>query len=399
VRRLPEREHPDGPAVTPEVIFFCDSFLPPSEVFMVEQARNLARYDPKFVVARAHDSKSARASTMRVERLTASLAGRRAILALKMFRQVDPFFRRVMKSCALLHAQFGKNGYVAWPVARKLNIPFVTTFHGYDATFAGNPRTVEGFNQRKFFRHGRAQMADAGLNCVAVSNYIRTKLIELGFPEQAVFRHYIGIDTKLFSPASNVERVKGRVVSVARFVEYKGHRFLIEALERLAKGGIPVELVMVGQGPLRDVIEREARQRLPKVVVLGDQSQDEILKLHRSAQLYVHGSYRTSTGHAEALGLSILEAQAVGTPVVAFDSGGVGEAIQSGKSGYLVPEKDVGGMSAMAAALLTDPDRWTAFSQAGIDFARMTFDITKCSQQLEDIYDHVVQEHARKSSA
>ena len=342
-------------------------------------------------------SKSARACTARVERLTDTFGGRRAILALKLFRWVDPFFRRVTKNCALLHAQFGKNGYVAWPIAKKLNIPFITTFHGFDATFVGNSQSVEGFNQRKFFRHGRGQMAEAGLNCIAVSNFIRAKLIELGFPEQTVFRHYIGIDTRLFSPTSNAERVKGRVVSVSRFVEYKGHRFIIEALAELAKAGIPMELVMVGQGPLRDVIEREARQRLPKVIVLGDQSQDEILELHRSAQLYIHGSYRTSTGHAEALGLSVLEAQAVGTPVVTFDSGGVGEAVQSGISGYLVPEKDVKGMSAMAATLLTDQDRWASFSQAGTDFARKTFDITKCSRQLENIYDHVIQEHAKKA--
>jgi glycosyltransferase involved in cell wall biosynthesis len=377
------------------VTIFSESFLPPSEVFLVEQARNLVRYAPRFLVSRGHDSKSAREYGAPVVRLADSLPGRRALVGLKLFRLVDPLFRRIMKDTALLHSQFGKNGYVAWPIARKLNIPFVTTFHGFDATFVGDADQLEGFNQRRFFRHGRMEMAKAGLKCIAVSNFIRNKLIELGFPEQAVFRHYVGIDTKRFTPTANSNRMPGRVVSVARFVEYKGHRFIIEALAELTKAGIPLELVMVGQGPLREAVEREARQRLPKVTVLADQSQDEILDLLRSAQLYVHGSYRTATGHAEALGISVLEAQAVGTPVVAFDSGGVGEAMAAEKSGYLVAEKDVKAMSKMVAALLTDQNRWAAFSLAGIDLAR-SFDITQCTRQLEDTYDHIVQGHSKQ---
>src|SRR5215469_8098927 len=184
--------------MTRNVTIFSESFVPPSEVFLLEEARNLTRYAPRFVVSRRHESKSAREYDGAVVCLVDSLSGRRALLGLKLFRQVDPLFRQIMKDTDLLHAQFGKNGYVAWPVARKLNLPFVTTFHGFDATFAGDASKLEGFNQRRFFRDGRAQMAKAGLNCIAVSNFIRNKLIELGFPERAVFRHYIGIDTKRF---------------------------------------------------------------------------------------------------------------------------------------------------------------------------------------------------------
>ena len=135
-------------------------------------------------------------------------------------------------------------------------------------------------------------------------------------------------------------RSKFRIVCVSRFVEYKGHRFIVEALSQLARQGMPIELIMVGQGPLRQEIERSARQRLAKVTILDDEISGD-LSLLRTAQLYIHGSWQTSTGHAEALGLALLEAQAVGTPVVAFNSGGVGEAVVHGKTAYLAPEKDV----------------------------------------------------------
>jgi glycosyltransferase involved in cell wall biosynthesis len=70
------------------------------------------------------------------------------------------------------------------------------------------------------------------------------------------------------------------------------------------------------------------------------------------------GSYVLENGHAEALGVAILEFQAVGTPLVAFDSGGVAEGIDPGRSGFVVPEKDINAMSDAVAKLLVDPNRW-----------------------------------------
>ena len=381
-----------------EVAYFTSYFLPPSEIFMVEQARHLTRYTSRFLATQRQESKTANQHSMRLNCLSDSWRGQMAAAELRLARWVDPLFRELIQNAAILHAQFGKNGYLAWPIARRLSMPFVTTFHGYDATFVGNPLSVDGVNQRLFFWRGRAQMARAGLNCIAVSDYIRDRLLELGFPKSKIFRHYIGINTNLFCPEDSVERVANRVVCISRFVEYKGHRFIIDALTRLTKGGVPIELIMVGQGPLRNEIERAARKGIAKVTVLQDQSQSEIISLLRTAQLYIHGSYRTPTGHAEALGLSILEAEAVGTPVIAFDSGGVGEAVDNNKTGYLVPEKDVVGMSKKIAMLLADFERWNSFSRAGVDFVRTHFDITKCCSQLEDIYDNIIDMHVRDRS-
>jgi colanic acid/amylovoran biosynthesis glycosyltransferase len=378
------------------VSYFVGSFLPPSEVFMVEQARHLSKYRAKFIATGRQLSRAAERNLAPVDYTCDSLRGRLAAAQLKLLRKTPFLFRNLIQDCALLHAHFGRNGYVAWPIAQELGIPFVTTFHGYDATFVGDPRTVEGFNQRLYFSRGRRQMAAAGVNCIAVSNYIRACLVELGFAEHKIFRHYIGIDTSLFSPQAGQERIKSRIVCVSRFVEYKGHRFIVDALAELNKSGVPIELVMVGEGPLRDEIERDARSKLAQVAVLTNLSPVQIVSLLRTAQLYLHGSYRTSTGHAEALGLSVLEAQAVGTPVVAFDSGGVGEAVSRDRTGYLVPEKDVKAMSAKIAALLTDSSLWNAFSRAAVNFVRSNFDINQCTRSLEDTYDNIISTHFRQ---
>jgi glycosyltransferase involved in cell wall biosynthesis len=186
-------------------------------------------------------------------------------------------------------------------------------------------------------------------------------------------------------------------VCVSRFVEYKGHRFLIDALEMVARAGVPIELVMIGDGPLRGEIERLARSRLPAVTVLQNQSQTAVRDMLLSAQAYVHGSVTLENGHAEAMGISNLEAQAVGTPAVVFDSGGVGEAIVHGKTGFKTAERDVVAMADAIARLLTNSGLWAELSRNAVRFVRREFDLVRQSAELEAIYDRVIDDHSRRS--
>ena len=186
------------------------------------------------------------------------------------------------------------------------------------------------------------------------------------------------------------------MVSIARFVDYKGHRFMIDALSRVAAAGTPVEFVMVGQGPLKEEIEALARRSLPSVTIHENLSQTEIRDLLASAELYLHGSVTLDNGHAEAFGLANLEAEAVGTPVVAFRSGGVGEAIEEGKTGYLVEERDVAGMADAVGRLLNDQSLWTAFSARAPLLVAERFDIRRQTGMLEDYYSSVLDQFSSR---
>ncbi|NKF31023.1 glycosyltransferase, partial [Pseudomonas sp. BGM005] len=169
-----------------------------------------------------------------------------------------PFLFPAIDQADLVHAHFGKNGYVIGPLARAAGKPLVTTFHGFDATYRGDPKKPGGFNQVRFFAKGRSEMAGWNSWNIAVSDFIRDRLLALGFRADRVYRHHIGIDLDLFKMEPR-PRKKGLVVSIARFVDYKGHRFMIDALSRVAATGTPVEFVMVGQGPLKEEIEALAR--------------------------------------------------------------------------------------------------------------------------------------------
>ena len=374
-----------------DVAIFVERFLPPSQAFVLKQADAYRRYDPRFSVIRRIGDGHADLCAHPVVEIDRSLPMKAAMGLLKTVRiPIAPLLGSFKAS--LIHAHFGKNGYVLGPLADALKRPLVTSFHGFDATYAGDPKTPGGFNQVRFFAHGRAQMGRQNPFNIAVSDFIRNRLLELGFPQDHIYRHYIGVDTALFRPDPS-PRIAGRVISIARFVEYKGYRYMIDALARVAAQGVPVDYVMVGDGPLRGEMEAYARKSLPQVTVHPRLSQEEIRAELGRAQLYLHGSVTLDNGHAEAFGIANLEAQAVGTPVVAFRSGGVGEAVEEGGTGLLAAEKDVIGLADAVGQLLSDQPRWQAFHARAPEWVKSRFDIVAQTALIEDYYDEVIRRH------
>jgi glycosyltransferase involved in cell wall biosynthesis len=374
------------------VLYYVEGHLPSSQSFVAQQARALTAFSAEVLAGKRVASPSAEIGGYPVHDISASTGMKVGELLLKVPRLPLPALFPAVRNADIVHAHFGKNGYVIGPLAEAAGKPLVTTFHGFDATFRGNPRTPGGFNQVRFFDHGRAEMARWPSWTIAVSDFIKNRLVDHGYAPDRVLRHYIGIDTELFRSRPTTRRTS-RVVSIARFVEYKGHRHMIDALADVVGGGVPVEFVMVGAGPLRAEIEEYARSRLPDVKILDKLSQTEIVELLASARLYLHGSVTLENGHAEALGLANLEAQAVGTPVVAFDSGGVAEAMDNGTTGFAVAERDTKAMAAAIASLMTDDAMWAQFSAAAAVMVAERFSIRAQTRLLEDFYEDVLEQH------
>jgi len=377
------------------IAIYVEKFLPASQAFIINQCSAFQKHRAQFLAGQRVSSAHTKSVDFPVHEIRGSAIMRAGELLLKIPQIPAPPLFPAIRNADIIHAHFGKNGYVIGPLARASRKPLITTFHGFDATYRGDPKKPGGFNQVRFFAKGRREMAGWNSWNIAVSDFVREQLLELGFPPERVYRHHIGIDLSLFKIEPR-QRVKGRVVSIARFVEYKGHRHMIDALSKVAAGGTPVELVMVGQGPLRVEIEALARTALPSVTIHENLSQPEIRDLLASAELYLHGSVTLENGHAEAFGLANLEAEAVGTPVVAFRSGGVGEAIEEGKTGYLVEERDVAGMADAVGRLLNDQALWTAFSARAPHLVAERFDLRRQTGMLEDYYSSVLDEFASR---
>jgi colanic acid/amylovoran biosynthesis glycosyltransferase len=146
----------------------------------------------------------------------------------------------------------------------------------------------------------------------------------------------------------------GLVLSVARLIEKKGLSDLVVACGLLAGRGVPLRLELVGDGPLRrELAETAARVGAP-VEFRGALPQEEVLELYRRAAVFCLPCVVASTGDRDGLPTSVLEAMALGVPVVTTAVGGLGELVVDGRTGLVVPERDPEALADALQQLLSD---------------------------------------------
>jgi colanic acid/amylovoran biosynthesis glycosyltransferase len=271
-----------------------------------------------------------------------------------------------------IHAQFGRGGAFALPIARALNIPLAVTFHGGDAHKDTHYRR---FPPGVFARRLPALMAEARV-FICVSDSVKARLIDRGFPVEKLV--VIPIGTEIPSAPLSV-RLGESLLFVGRFVEKKGLSVLIAALKRLQAEGRAPEAVIVGDGPLGDAIRAEAAS-LSGVRFLGWQPPEAVAVLMREAGLLVVPSLRAAGGDAEGLPSVAVEAMALGLPVLASDEAGLGGVAEA-----IVPARDAGAMATAIAALMADPARRMSLGEAGYARARQDFDAKVQSARLEAV--------------
>jgi colanic acid/amylovoran biosynthesis glycosyltransferase len=366
---------------TRRVLFFSNLLLPRSETFVLAQAGALERYAPILAGSRVIEGLGLHGFPTLVVN-DGSAIGRLRELIFKLTGSSPGFIRAVQRAePTLIHAQFGPGGALVLPTARALRVPLVVTFHGSDATTDlatwGQPGRV--------YHKRREQLIEYASKFIAVSDFIRRTLISSGFPEEKIVRHYIGVDYRFYSNPYPASAGRSRsVLFVGRVVEQKGLPHLLKAMEVVQERVPDVELWAVGDGAARAALEAEAKSRLRNVRFFGWQTPEEVRDLMGRASLHC------VPGTREGLGMVCLEAQAMETPVVAFSSGGVPEAVVDGETGILVPEKDWRQLAGALVSLLVDAPRRQEMARAARRHVIMNFSLRAQARQLEALYDEVV---------
>jgi colanic acid/amylovoran biosynthesis glycosyltransferase len=372
-----------NPRPKPKVIIFSDHLLYPSETFIRAQASALCEFQPVYVGSRRVEGLDL--SKEQIYTINEGTArGKVLELSYKLFGLTSSFVERLRALHSLLvHAHYGPNGLRALPIARDLGIPLIVTFHGSDASITDlrYQRTPYGF--RRYFAN-KDKLSKSGALFLAVSKFIRRKLLDQGFPEERVLVHYTGVDTTVFQPAST-ER-DPIILFVGRLVESKGAEFLIRAASEIQKQLPETELVLIGEGPLRRALETQARQSLRRYRFLGSMNPEEVrVWMNRSSVVCVP-SVRRRSGEEEAFGMVCAEAQAVGKPVVAFESGGISEVVTHGETGFLAAARDWQSLAKYLVELLQDPKLRERFGLAGRQLVLRQFDLAERTRALEQVY-------------
>jgi glycosyltransferase involved in cell wall biosynthesis len=197
-----------------------------------------------------------------------------------------------------------------------------------------------------------------------------------------------GVDLARFQPSARNGARPAEVVvgAVARLSPEKGLDVLLRAAARLIEGGTPLRVVLAGDGPLRGRLGRLA-QRLGiagRVDFRGEVPHEQVPSVLAELDLFVLPS------RAEGFGVAALEAQAMELPVVASRVHGIPDVVQDGRTGLLVPPRDVDALAGAIGRLAGDAELRAAMGRAGRVFVEQRYRWQENAAQMERLYRHLL---------
>lgn len=210
-----------------------------------------------------------------------------------------------------------------------------------------------------------------------VSRAMLNDYLERGIDKSKLTVISMGVDLKsLFVPASGIKRLKNRIIFVGRMVEKKGVPNLIEAMKIVAASNPDIELLLVGDGPLRKAIAVQVEDSgLTKNIVFnGAIGNDRLPALYSTASVAVVPSIIDRQGNQEGLGLVMVEAMGCGCAVVASSLEPIKDVIVDGVTGLLSTPGNSRELAEKILLLLTDPALCRRIADQGQQSVRSKFD-------------------------
>lgn len=287
----------------------------------------------------------------------------------------------------LIHAHWIlPQGFTAAIVGKLLGIPIIVTAHAGD---------VFPLNKPLFRMLSRFSMKAAAA-VTANSNFTKAAVEKVGAANATVIP--MGVDLKLFSSSSALEastvrkkygisRKNGRMVLfVGRLAEKKGVAYLIEAMKQVAKRYPLCRLVVVGDGPEKKDLIRQAQPIRENIVFAGSVPNSQLPVFYRAADVFVLPSIVAGSGDTEGLGVVLLEAIAAGCPVVASNVGGIPDVIINNKTGLLVAQKDPKEIARAIMHILGNPSLGKKLSLAARGHAARNFSWDGVSAKFRELY-------------
>ena len=145
-----------------------------------------------------------------------------------------------------------------------------------------------------------------------------------------------------------------------------------------------IEAIVVGDGDAKDALVNLSKNLKAKITFTGFVSEEEKYQIYSNARVVVQPSIK------EGWGLTAIEAQSCGTPVVCANSPGLREVVADNKTGFLYPYSDIDTLCARIIELLDDDAKWEKFSLAAKEWAH-GFSWDKAAEKLEKILKHEVE--------
>ena len=287
----------------------------------------------------------------------------------------------------IIQCHFGGNGLKATFLKDigAIQGKLITTFHGFDLS-----RFVNILGDRIY-----DPLFDKGNLFISISEFWRRRLIELGCDPDKILIHRMGIDCSKFAFAYRKLSADGRIqiVTIARLVEKKGVEYGVRAVAKLAKNNRNIQYNIVGDGYLREPLERLIQELdvSDTVKLMGWKQQQEIIEILNNAHILLAPSVTSQKdGDQEGIPVVLMEAMAMGLPIISTQHSGIPELVKNSVSGFLVPEQNVEELTEKLSYLLEHPEIWSKMGQAGRLYVKEHHDIDKLNDQLVEIYTRII---------
>jgi len=245
----------------------------------------------------------------------------------------------------ITNTRFFHSSFVGMTYAKKRNIPWIHVEHGSTLVQTDNP--IIWLGSRIFdFTFGKKILNNA--DKIVVISRGAEKFVKYLSSNRKIVRIPNGIEASKKKQNVKIRKKVKDIVFVGRLIYAKGVHDLINAFSMIDDKEI--KLTIIGDGPYRNDLENLVKRKGlgVRVVFLGEKKRDDVMKILPEFDLFVNPSY------SEGLPTSVLEAGLYGLPVIATDVGGTSDVIVNKKTGLLIKEKDVEGLTKAIEKMVCD---------------------------------------------
>ncbi len=279
-----------------------------------------------------------------------------------------------------LHAHFAHDPtLIAYLVHCITGMPFSFTAHARDL-----------YQVHKKVLTDRIRQATAVITCCRANLEYLNKIAPSQHSKFSLIYH--GVNLQDFQPASdprpNAASTDRLILSVGRLVEKKGFQDLFEALFLVKRRGQRFQCVIYGDGPLGQQLNEwiEEHDMTDEILLCGDRTQQELIGIFQSATLFILTPVQTEDGDRDGIPNVLLEAMAVGLPVITTAVAGIPELVENNQNGLLYSPHDVEGISSGIIELLHDAEKRRQLGRAASKKVREQFDIAQSANRLKALF-------------
>lgn len=294
----------------------------------------------------------------------------------------------------ILHSHFGDIGWYDVPFAVRHRLKHIITFYGADINMLPTKRPEWRTRYHKMFAQGDLFLCEGP--------YMAQSLVNLGCPKEKVQVQRLGVevDKIAYIPRKMVAGEALRVLIAGTFREKKGIPYALEAVGKLYRNGLNIQVTIIGDsgGYKRDELEKQkildviSRYDMQPIVhMLGYQPYARLLAEAYKHHVFLSPSVEAADGDTEGgAPITLIDLMASGMPIISTTHCDIPQIVEHGRTGLLASERNVDELVTHLEWLVEHPQKWEELTVQGRWHVETKFNVRTQAQKLTNIYQEVL---------